>query len=136
MTKPRWILGLVGGGLIAVSSAAHSLLGWKALGAELAAVEAPADLVRALAIGWHFAGLAMLLFGLIAGGLLAARLRGRPAPLWPVAAIGTLYVGFGAGAMAFSGGRPFFLVFVIPGLLLLLATPGAGRRTAAAPPAT
>ena len=42
----RDVLGFIGGGLILVSSAAHSLGGWPAIGSELAKTNAPADLAK------------------------------------------------------------------------------------------
>ncbi len=42
-----------------LSAPAHSLGGWPALRAELTRVDAPADLVLGLQIGWHFAGAAI-----------------------------------------------------------------------------
>jgi hypothetical protein len=59
----RNVLGFIGGGLILVSGAAHSLVGWPAIGSELAKTNAPADLVTGIAAGWYFGGAAMLILG-------------------------------------------------------------------------
>ena len=66
MTRVRNILSLNAAILIILSSTAHSLLGWKALGAQLTAAGAPADLIGGLRIGWQFGGAAMLTFGFAA----------------------------------------------------------------------
>jgi hypothetical protein len=116
------VLGFVAGAMFVASSAAHSLLGWKGLSGELAKTAAPADLVRGLGIGWHFAGLAMLAFGCIV--LLTFRdvVKGRAVSLRPALIIALAYLVFGTYALAISG-LPFFVfTFLIPGLLLLFAS--------------
>jgi hypothetical protein len=127
MTKARQIGGWIGGAAMVLSSAAHSLLGWKALAQQLAATTAPADLVRGLALGWHFAGAAMLVFGLIACAAFGAAIKGRPGSALPMALVGALYVVFGIGAFVASEMNPFFAIFVVPGLLVLW---GAGALRA------
>ena len=72
MSRWRTVAGLIAGVLLILSSAAHSLLGWKVQRAGLEAARAPADLI----LGWHFAGVAMLTFGVIAIVLAAAAGRG------------------------------------------------------------
>lgn len=122
MTRVRNILGLIAAILIILSSAAHSLLGWKALGAQLSAAGAPADLIGGLRIGWQFGGAAMLTFGVLALMIFFHRLRGEGVLAFPAFLIGLLYVLFGAWAMAVSGFDPFFAgVFLVPGALLLFA---------------
>jgi hypothetical protein len=116
------VLGFAAGAMFVASSAAHSLLGWKGLSAELAKTTAPPDLVRGLSIGWHFAGLAMLAFGCIV--LLSFRdlVKGRAVSLRPAVIIALAYLAFGTYALAITG-EPFFVfTFLIPGLLLLLAS--------------
>ena len=62
MNRARSILGIVAGVLMIASAAAHSLLGWPQLRAELVKARAPGDLVQGLAMGWHFGGAAMVTF--------------------------------------------------------------------------
>jgi hypothetical protein len=119
MRKARLVGGWIGGAVMVLSSAMHSFLGWKALGQQLAATEAPAGLVRDLALGWHFAGAAMLVLGVIVCAGFAAALKGRAVPPLPAVAIGLLYVVFGVAAFALSALNPFFAIFVVPGLLVL-----------------
>ena len=128
MQRFRSILGLIAGAMLMLSSAAHSLLGWKLLKAELTKIQAPADLTTALALGWHFAGVAMLAFGFIVVALFTHRLRGSAVSLRPAIVIGTTYVVYGTWALVVSKLDPFFLVFVVPGALLLLASIARGDR--------
>jgi hypothetical protein len=122
MHRARSILGLIAGALMIVSSAAHSFLGWKAQREALEAANAPADLIHMLGIGWHFGGAAMLAFGFIVIALFLRDLSAARVPLMPAIVIGTTYVAFGAGATLVSHLDPFFLVFVIPGVFVLIAT--------------
>jgi hypothetical protein len=124
----RRVLGFVAGVMLLASSAAHSLLGWKGLSRELAKTTAPPDLVRGLGIGWHFAGIAMLAFGCIVLLTFNDLMRGRTASLRPALIIAVAYLAFGSYALAITR-EPFFLfTFLLPGLLLLVAT--GGRRRA------
>jgi hypothetical protein len=124
MTRTRPIIGLVTGALLILSGAAHSLLGWRQLRGELAAARVPPDLSFGVALGWHFGGLAMLVFGVIAVATFARRLRGERAYMFVPSVIGGAYVLFGAWALVASSYRPFFLVFIVPGVLLLAAAWG------------
>ncbi len=128
MDRFRSILGLVAGVLLMLSAAAHSLLGWKQLKSELEPLHAPGELVRAIGTGWNFGGAAMLAFGFIVVALFTHRLKGSSVTLRPAIVIGVTYVAFGAGAMVVNDFDPFFLVFVVPGVLLLIAS--ISRRSA------
>lgn len=114
------IAGVLGALLILLSAPAHSLGGWPELEAQLAGVNAPADLVRALQIGWHFAGVAMAAFGLILLVLFRSRAQGTAGTVIPAWTIGGLYLLFGITAFAASGFDPFFFVFIVPGGLVLI----------------
>lgn len=122
MQRFRTILGLVAGATMILSGAAHSLLGWKELRAALEQARVPDDLIRPLGMGWNFGGAAMLAFGCIVVTLFSKRLKGAAASLMPAIVIGTTYVAFGVWAFAASLFDPFFLVFVVPGLLVLIAS--------------
>ena len=54
------LLGIVAGLILIVSAYMHTVLGWRAMGAELAKTNAPADLVLGLEIDWKFGGPLML----------------------------------------------------------------------------
>lgn len=121
MNRARTILGLIAGALMVLSSAAHSVLGWKALSGELTAAQAPADLIQALGIGWQFGGVAMLAFGCIVIALFRQRMKAVPVSLMPATVIGAAYFLFGVGAFVAGGFDPFFMIFVVPGLFVLIA---------------
>ena len=120
MSRARDVAGLVASVLILLSSAAHTLLGWRAVSAELAAAHVQGELLLGLRIGWYFGGLAMLLIGTILLALFVARLRGEGRTLLPATVVGVGYLAFGAWALMVSG-DPFFTVFVLPGALLAIA---------------
>ena len=126
MTRLRVILGLAAGAFLVLSSGAHSLLGWTQLHAQLVAANVPPDLIAGLALGWHFAGGAMLALGLIVLAISIPRLRGGAiAPSIVLAIIAALYLAFGAIALIGVGIDPFIVVvFILPGLLLAAAAPG------------
>lgn len=137
MTRVRIVLGLIAGAILVLSSAAHSILGWKSLQARLVAAQAPPDLIQGLAIGWHFAGAAMLAFGLIVISLFARRLRGQAVSPLPALIIAILYVVSGVLSLVITA-NPFFFIFIVPGLMLALAAwpsapPPQQRRRVAMP---
>jgi hypothetical protein len=121
--RARAALGILAALVLLGSAAAHSLLGWPQLRASLAGLGAPADLVTGLAIGWHFGGAAMVAFGLIALWAFGGRLRGRAVPAAPVVVVGAVYLLYGLGALAATR-NPFFMIFVVPALMLLAAAGG------------
>jgi hypothetical protein len=129
MQRGRLILGLIAGVVILASSAAHSLLGWPQLRRALTEADTPADLIVGLSLGWHFAGLAMLVFGALTTMLFTDALRRRPVSLRPAVLIGIAYLVFATWALTVSNLDPFFLTFLLPGALLLVAS--WGRREVA-----
>lgn len=112
--------------MLILSAAAHSLAGWPALSEELSRTNAPADLVAGLEVGWHFGGVAMLIFGLILIPVFRNRSARREASTLGALIIGGGYLVFGACALVARNFEPFFLVFLIPGAMLVFAGwPGA-----------
>ena len=130
MSRLRPILGLVVGVVLVVSSAMHSLMGWPALHAALVAADTPPDLVAGLRIGWHFGGAMILTLGLVTLWSFAERLRGRAVSLRALQAFAAAYALFGVYALLTGDLNPFFLIFVVPGVLLFFA---AGEPRVAAP---
>jgi ADP-ribose pyrophosphatase YjhB (NUDIX family) len=121
LSHTRSILGIVAGVLMIASSAAHSLLGWPSLRASLAQAGAPDDLAQGLAVGWHWGGAAMVAFACIVLWTFLRRLQGDAVSLVPPGIVSALYLAFGAAAIAITGDA-FFLVFIVPGLLLAIAS--------------
>lgn len=122
MSRLKTILGWISGALLVTSSGAHSLAGWRVMRAQLERANASPDLILALSLGWQFGGTAMLVFGLIVLGLFWLRMRGRELSLWPAGLIGIAYLTFGACALLLSHFDKFFLVFLVPGILLCVGT--------------
>ena len=115
------VLGLLAGAMLVLSSAAHSLLGWRQMQKSLAATNAPADLVQGLEIGWLFGGVAILTFGCVALAVFGSRLSGRAISLLPTGIIALAYLAFGIWALVTSE-DPFFYIFIVPGAMLALAS--------------
>ena len=124
MSKLRNILGLIAGVILVLSSGAHTFMGWQALGAELAKTNTPAELVTGLEIGWKWGGAAMLVFGVIVTAIFLKRYRGESVPTFGPALVSVAYIGFGAWALVHSNFDPFFFIFIVPGVLLALASTG------------
>ena len=129
MAGIRNILGLVAGVILVISSAAHSLLGWKALREELAVAQVPPDLVVGLKIGWQLGAVAILAMGVIVLSLFAKRHSGKSVSIFPVTVIAIAYLGFGAWAFLASGFNPFFFIFIAPGTLMAFAASGSNGGT-------
>jgi len=122
MARVRAILGLVASLFLILSSAAHSFLGWDRMRDQLAAAQAPPDLAFGVKVGWLFGGVAMLAFGLILLALFVRRFRGESASSLPAVVVAAAYLGFGVWAMFASDFDPFFVIFIVPGVLLLVAS--------------
>jgi hypothetical protein len=120
MSRLRTILVVAAGLVLIASSAAHSLLGWPRLLARLTAENAPLDLISALAMGWHFAGVAMLTLGLLAIWLASVAQQSVGVRV-PVGLIGIAYLGFAAATAAAFGFDFIEVVFLTPGALLTAA---------------
>jgi hypothetical protein len=132
MQRGRLVLGFIAGVLLLASSATHSLLGWPRFRDGLTQAHAPADLIVSLSLGWHFAGLAMLVFGVMVILLFADALKGRAVSLRAAMLIGIAYLIYGAWALTVTNLDPFALVFIVPGLLLLVAAWGRAGSVSAA----
>jgi hypothetical protein len=118
----RWraVVGFVAAGLQVVSGAVHSMLGWPAVTKEFAATNAPPALVQGLAVPWHFTALSMLTFGAIVAITLQRAVRRADESLAVVMVIGAAYVVFGLVGLALTGGNATFLMFLVPGVMLVV----------------
>jgi len=120
--KLKSILGLVAGAILILSAGAHSILGWQAMNERLAQTNAPADLVLGLQAGWQFGGAVMIVLGVLCLNTFLKRFRGQPASTLAPVLISIGYLAFSAWAAVITGGDPFFIVFVVPAVLLALAS--------------
>jgi hypothetical protein len=128
LSRTRCYIGLLTGVLLILSSAAHSLLGWPPQREALLANHSAPELVFNLGIAWNFGGVAIFTFGCITLATFVRALRGRTYSLMPTALIGITYLAFGVAACVI-GQSLGFLVFVVPGLLLVFVSL-AGRARA------
>jgi hypothetical protein len=124
--RVRVVVGLVGSLLMMLSSLPHSLSGWPAQRAVLERAQVPADTILGLSIGWHFGGVAIAVFGLIATLSFVQVLRGHTPHMRATTVIGLAYTGFGLWAWVVTL-QPFALVFIVPGLLVLTGSTARGR---------
>ena len=127
----RLIIGMITGAVLVATGAIHSVFGWPAVSTSFRASGAPPELVQGLAVPWHFAGMAMITFGVIAIALFAAAARGGAVSLFPVRLIAVAYVLFGLAGIVLIKADATFLLFLVPGALLLA---GAGLTDRAAGP--
>lgn len=128
MNKVRIVLGFVAGAILVASSGAHTFLGWPAIRKLLRDAHVPNDLLGGVMVVWQFGGVAMLTFGCIVLWLFTQLINGRSMSLRPALLIGLAYVAFGIWALAMGGLSPFFLLFIIPGLLLVAAATWPSSR--------
>ncbi len=119
----RAILGIVAACIMLLSSFAHTLGGWPHMAGRLKSLQAPVDLILALKLGWILGSACMLAFALIAAVLCVRRLRGISVSAFPLAVIAVVYTGYGMLALVATQYQLGFLIFLIPGMLLLIAAP-------------
>ena len=120
--KVKSVLGLSGGTILILSAGAHSVLGWQAMRGELAKTTAPPDLVQGLQVGWIFGGFVMVVLGVICISTFSKRFRGQPTSTFAPAIISAGYLAFAAWAAITTGGDPFLMIFVVPAVLLGIAS--------------
>ena len=116
----RVILGLIAGVVMAASGIAHSAVGWRALQQTLRTTNVPDDVSRGLAVPWHFAGMTMVLSGVLAA-MTVLRMRGGTLTAWPAVVVGAAWILFGLWGLVAVKRDATFLMFIIPGALLLAA---------------
>jgi uncharacterized protein YndB with AHSA1/START domain len=126
-----WITGV----LIGLGAFGHGFGGVKPVRAALAAVPLPADVRQVIWIVWYDVSGTMLLFGgLIIGAWFAAR-RGQSQALVVPIVIALFYITTGIAAYTYQR-NPFWLVFLVLGGLLLIATLGLRGALRAQTPAS
>jgi hypothetical protein len=124
----RAFLGIGVGLFLLLSAFAHSVLGGKAMRAEMATAHVPADLASSLSLGWYLGGMAMVVFGGIVLWTFWNGWKGRPVSVVPATLISLGYVIFAVAAFVASDFEAFFMiVFGLPGALLGVAVGGAPK---------
>ena len=124
MTRLRPIVGIVAALILVLSSVAHSLVGWRAMHAQLAGTTAPPSLIAGLGMGWHFGGAAMLALGIILLHVFIGRQQRVPRSRFTAQVVAVLYLAFGAYAYLPTHDGFFLAAFMVPGVLLAIASFG------------
>ncbi len=115
---------------IGLGAFGHGLGGGHALRVALAAVTLDPNMVGVLWIVWYFVSGVMLLFGGLAIWAWFAARRGSRDALVVASAIGVFYGIFGIAALLY-GRDPFWLLFLLQGVMLLGSAVGLGRSPTA-----
>lgn len=115
------VLLAVASGFLLLSAAAHGFMGWPAVEESLEA-RIDREALDDVALGWIFGSVAMLAFGLLGFVGVGQALRGHGLDRWIPSVIGVAYVAFGVGALLYTHGNVYFLLFFcVPGALMLTA---------------
>lgn len=124
MHRTRYFLGLSAGVMLILIALMHSLIGWQAAKPEFVQAGLRADLLQGLLINWHFGGVGTLTLGAVVLILVVQMRRdGRQAVRFlPLGLIGCAYIAYGAWALVVADMNPFFCMFIVPGLLLVLSS--------------
>ena len=69
-----------------------------------------------------FGGPVMIVFGILCLNTFLKRFRGQPASTFAPVVISIAYLAFSVWAAVITGGDPFFVIFVIPAVLLAIAS--------------
>jgi hypothetical protein len=118
---------LLTGLFIALGAFGHSFGGVHQVIDALAIPQVPKPLTNVILAVWHFAGLCMVLFGIIIFWHWFRIRRGEKVNLFAPFAISIFYVSYGAAVITILGDR-FFSVFVVLGGLLFISTLGIRDR--------
>jgi len=116
----RFGTGLLACLLMAASGLLHSAMGWPAVKRALSGADATT--VAGLAVPWHFAGGAMMAFAALAAYCLVGAVQANTSLLVPVRFIAIAYLLFGLVGLVLIKPDPTFLMFLIPGAMLLFAS--------------
>lgn len=116
-----WLL-LLTGILLILSAGAHAFLGWPMVRSALQESRVDEGVIQAMGIGWLYGGAAMITFGILVLTLWRWTMTGRVTASTVAAQISLLYLGFGAWALVESAFDPQFIVFIVPGCLLGIAS--------------
>lgn len=111
---------LVAGLVILLSAYPHATAGWPSLRPALVDAGVDGDVVAALGIGWYFGSVAMAALGLTAILVFVELRRGHARARRFAVVVAAAYLAFGLTAWLTRDLNPHFLIFVVPGALLLL----------------
>jgi len=112
---------LLAGFFITLGAFGHSFGGVQQVIDALAIPQVPTRIANLIIAVWHFAGLCMVMFGIIIFWHWLRIRRGENVHLFAPFAISIFYVSYGVAAITFLN-DPFFSVFVVLGGLLFIST--------------
>ena len=125
MSKARDIVGALTGIILLMSAGALYFTDGGSMSRQLADAGTPVDVVARPSIGLLSATVATWLCGCVVFGVFITRLRGLVAPLWPARLIAITCTIAGLVAYKMSGNNFFMTLFVVPGILIALASWGS-----------
>lgn len=113
---------LITGILIALGALGHSFSGIDQVTIEFGKMGVSDEISKLVIVVWHFAGAAMVAFGMAVIWVWNRVRKGEKKALFISMLIGLLYLIYGISAVWYFNGEPFFFVFIIFGILLLVSS--------------
>lgn len=120
MKKFFSIIYLITSLFIALGAAGHSFAGIEKVHAELTRLKTDPAVYKLIIAVWHFAGVCMVLLGILAVFAWTRITRGEKSLVIIPLATGLFYIVYGTAAVAYTGAA-FFTVFIVLGTLLLVS---------------
>jgi hypothetical protein len=107
---------------IALGAFGHGLVGVVPVRAAIETSSLPAHIVRVLWIVWYFVSGCMLAFGALLFWAWPRLADGASSRSGAALAVGILYTVTGIASYAYSGGDPFWLLFLVQGVVVVGST--------------
>jgi len=120
MAALKLTAGSVAALVMILSGLVHSTVGWREVNRALRGTNIPPAVRDGLAVPWHFTGLSMVAFGLIVAVVLW-RARSGGVSTAVLLIVGSVWLLVGAAGMLTIKADATFLLFLIPGFLVLAA---------------
>jgi len=113
-----WLAAIV----ITLGSLGHGFLGVIPVRDAIQASTLPPDVTRTLWIVWYGTSLSMITYGLILFWAWPALRAGSSSRSAPAFIVGAFYLILGVGAYSYSGRDPFWIMFIVLGVLAISTT--------------
>ena len=121
------VLGYVAALLLMLEGVLHSVAGWPAVHRELSTAHVSAAFSEGLAVPWHLAGSALVMLGCMAGWCLLRSSEEWSVTRRLVGGIGVYLTAFAIVGAAAIKADPTFLMFGVPGIMLIASAAWASR---------
>ena len=112
---------------ITLGAYGHAFVGVRPVRAAIEASTLPPDIVRVLWIVWYFVSGCMIAFGALLFWAWPGLRRGSPSRSAVALLVGSFYAITGITAYGYSGGEPFWLLFLVQGAIVIGVTLVLGR---------